>query len=151
MKVIPPPLYLVVFLVAAALMERFKPLPIPWISYEFRTGLWIAAVLVALTFAFALWAIAVMTKHKTTVEPGHTPSALVTSGPFRFTRNPLYLSLVVFATSAAIAMASSWFLLAALLLFLALDLIVIRREERMIGLAFGDAYGQYCASVRRWI
>jgi len=129
--------------------ERWKPLPIA--SYDFRAGMagGVAAFLAAL--AIGIWAISELRRHRTPVEPGHTPLRLVTSGPFRFSRNPIYLAMLLVMAGFAVMTNSLWFVLAAVLLLLLLDRLVVRREEVVIERAFGQEYGKYRLRVRRWI
>jgi protein-S-isoprenylcysteine O-methyltransferase Ste14 len=75
----------------------------------------------------------------------------VTSGPFRLSRNPLYVSLVATLAAFGILLDSAWHLPAAALLALALDRFVVREEERRLGELFGEAYAEYRARVRRWL
>jgi protein-S-isoprenylcysteine O-methyltransferase Ste14 len=94
---IPPAVWFFGLPAAAWGLERWKALPTGWTSFEAR--LWTALALFAGAAAFAGWGIVLFQVKKTTVVPFGTASALVTSGPFRFSRNPLYVSLV--ATLAA--------------------------------------------------
>jgi protein-S-isoprenylcysteine O-methyltransferase Ste14 len=84
------------------------------------------------------------------VEPGHVPTALVTEGPYRFTRNPLYLGQLLFLLGLGIT-AFPWLLLGAGVQALLLDRVVIPPEERRIAEHFGAAYEAYRHRVRRWI
>ncbi|MFN8010842.1 MAG: methyltransferase [Holophagaceae bacterium] len=87
---------------------------------------------------------------RTPVEPGHVPSALVTSGPYRFTHNPLYLGQLLFLLGLGLA-AFPWLLPGAVLQALLLDRLVIPSEEARIAAHFGDGFAAYRARVRRWI
>ena len=83
--------------------------------------------------------------------PFETSTALVTSGPFRFTRNPMYLGMTLILTGTALLLGSL-----APLLAVALFIFVIRRqyvipEENMMKEIFGDEYQLYCKRVRRWL
>jgi protein-S-isoprenylcysteine O-methyltransferase Ste14 len=88
---------------------------------------------------------------RTTVRPDRAASSLVTSGPYRFTRNPMYLSLTLLYAGVATFYQSvwAWLLLPAVLAYL--DRRVIRREEIFLERRFGPDYARYCAKVRRWI
>ena len=87
----------------------------------------------------------------THVDPAQPATALVTQGPFRLTRNPLYLSLTLLYTGIALMVNSLW---AIVLLPGALIVIrygVINREERYLERTFDEQYLSYKAKVRRWI
>jgi protein-S-isoprenylcysteine O-methyltransferase Ste14 len=92
-----------------------------------------------------------MKRADTNVDPREPTTAIVTGGPYRFTRNPLYLSMtLIYAGITALANA----LPAALLLPFVLHIMrrgVIEREERYLERKFGDEYLDYKARVRRWI
>ncbi len=83
--------------------------------------------------------------------PDRPTGALVEAGPFRFSRNPIYLGFLVFAAGAALRWASLWGWLAVLAAFLLLDRAVVAREERYLTARFGEAYARYRTRVRRWL
>ena len=92
-----------------------------------------------------------MKRAGTNVDPREPTTTIVTDGPYRFTRNPLYLSMTLFYAGIT-ARANA--LPAALLLPLVLHIMrrgVIEREERYLEGKFGDEYLSYKAQVRRWI
>ncbi len=88
---------------------------------------------------------------QTPVLPHRATTALVTSGPFRLTRNPLYLSLGLVLAGLAFALNS----LAVLAMIAPWTLVmrygVIAREEQYLELKFGEDYRAYCQRVRRWL
>jgi protein-S-isoprenylcysteine O-methyltransferase Ste14 len=92
-----------------------------------------------------------MKRAGTNVDPREPTTAIVTGGPYRFTRNPLYLSMtLVYAGITALANAlPAALLLPAVLAFMRRG--VIEREERYLERKFGDEYMDYKARVRRWI
>jgi protein-S-isoprenylcysteine O-methyltransferase Ste14 len=137
-------------LAAAGLTEYILPLQV-------TTHLSARGVVLFLTFLLAVgsllvaWSLAVMRSHGTPFEPGSTPEALVTRGPFRRSRNPMYLALLCFSTGFAILGQSFWFFAATAALAAILDRIVIPREEKVMGNTFGEAYELYRSRVRRWV
>lgn len=92
-----------------------------------------------------------MKRCRTPIEPGQIPARLVTTGPFRFTRNPLYLALLLVLTALAVMGNSLWLALGTGVLLLLLDRLVIVREEAVIRRTFGSEYSSYVARVRRWL
>ncbi len=96
---------------------------------------------------------AALTMHraKTAIVPHHTSTALVTTGPFRFTRNPLYVSLGLLVLGVALAVNSAAMTVMLAPWVLVMDRGVIAREERYLGAKFGDDYRAYCRRVRRWV
>jgi protein-S-isoprenylcysteine O-methyltransferase Ste14 len=139
----PPPLiYAAVFLAGLAI-RYFWWMPIPF-------GRPAAAVFLVLSLAMLAWATAAMRRARTSMLPYKPTTALVTSGPFRFTRNPLYLSLNLGYISAALWIDA---LPALLLVPVALAILhfgVILREESYLEAKFGDAYRDYRRRVPRW-
>jgi protein-S-isoprenylcysteine O-methyltransferase Ste14 len=96
------------------------------------------------------WALLIFKRQHTTPEPNGVATALLTSGPFRWTRNPLYLCLSMLLAWFGIMLDSAWLLALTPLLVLLLDRLVIAREEARLWAQFGDAYLAYTRRVRRW-
>jgi protein-S-isoprenylcysteine O-methyltransferase Ste14 len=78
-------------------------------------------------------------------------AALVISGPYRFSRNPMYLGLALLFTGVAVMLGVVWALLFVIPLILYIQVRVIIPEERYLQRAFGDDYRAYCSQVRRWL
>jgi protein-S-isoprenylcysteine O-methyltransferase Ste14 len=147
MKLPLPPMLFLACLVTGWAAGRIHPLPLPW-GGGMSAPAW---ALVILAPSLALWAVLTFRRHHTTPEPNGTPTAMVASGPYRFTRNPMYLGLVTLLTGLAFLADSAWMLLLAPVLMLLLDRIVIAREEVRLAGLFGDSYRAYRSRVRRWI
>ena len=88
---------------------------------------------------------------ETTYDPYAASDALVTSGIYRFSRNPGYLGLAVMQIGIAMLFDSLWILFTAALAIAVTTQFVIRLEEAKLAAAFGDAYQAYRQRVRRWI
>ena len=149
-RVIPPPLLVLACLIAGYLVQRRWPWPRTSL-YSFGAGVAIGVVVFVCAFIFGGVAIATLVRARTPITPGNDPNHLVTRGPFRFTRNPAYVAFVTMLLAFAIAFCSLWLVLAAALLLVLLDRLVITREERIIASTFPDEYAAYCKRVRRWI
>ncbi len=93
----------------------------------------------------------VLRRAGTPVNPRQGTRALVTSGPYRISRNPLYLSLLCLYFCVAFLLDDLWPFVLALPLIALLDRGVIAREERYLERKFGEEYRRYCSRVRRWI
>lgn len=146
---IPPAAWFFVLLAKAWALERWHPLPIGWTSFGWQLGT--ALVLFGGAAALAGWSVVLFQVRKTTVVPFGTASTLVTSGPFRVSRNPLYVALVVTLVAFGVLLDSVWYVLLACVLVVALDSFVIREEERRLGELFGEEYASYRRRVRRWL
>lgn len=97
------------------------------------------------------WGLFTFKRIGTTPEPNGTASALLTSGPFQFSRNPLYLALTATLVGFGLLLDSAWVLFVVPLLVLLLDRLVIAREELRLRAQFGEAYLAYTHRVRRWL
>jgi protein-S-isoprenylcysteine O-methyltransferase Ste14 len=111
----------------------------------------VGLVLVVIGVAFAFSALGIFRKRSTTTIPFETPTSLVTSGPYRFTRNPMYVGLTLIYLGVAGTRAEIWPVIVLPLLFAYVNFVVIPVEERHLHDAFGDAYAHYGARVRRWL
>ena len=90
-------------------------------------------------------------KHGTTVKPFEQSSALITSGAYRFSRNPMYLGMIMILVGVGVLMGSlSPFTLIPVFVII-MDKVFIASEERMLDRRFGDDWRNYRARVRRWI
>ena len=98
-----------------------------------------------------VWSIGLFQRAHTNVMPIQPTTALVISGPYRLTRNPIYLGFLCIYIAAALWFGVLWALLLAPLVVLAVQRLAISKEERYLEQKFGDAYRQYRARVRRWI
>ena len=141
---LPPPLVYVATLWGA--WELNKLLPLHFLKFS-----GIGWLLVMLGGLLLLWAAWTMFRHKTTVNPYAGVAHLVQSGPFGFSRNPIYLADSAIYFGVMLIWGNLWPLLLYPLVWAAIRYGVIKNEEAHLAAKFGDAYAQYCARVRRWI
>ncbi len=144
---IPPPLVYIIALVVGYFLQSRFPLPFIPQPYAMIAG----DVALALGIALALTSIVTMLRGKGTVNTNAASQALVTTGVYRFSRNPMYVSNTLLYIGFALLLGLTW-----ALIFLPLPLIytqvaVILPEERFLTRHFGDAYRAYQARVRRWL
>jgi len=145
----PPPLLYVGGIAAGWLAQRAHPLPITGHPSAVRTTLAVAFALGWLgLFAAASGAFV---RHRTTLIPNRPAAALVTSGVYRFTRNPMYVSLVLLYLAVTLVLDSWWPVVFLPLVVIAVDRFIIRREERYLAQAFPGEYAEYRVRVRRWM
>lgn len=106
-------------------------------------------------FAFALalmvWAMVTLKRAGTAFNPSEPTTRIVANGPFGFSRNPMYLTLLIFQAGVATCFSLEWGLVLLPVVWLALDRLVVVREEAYLNGAFGEAYRTYQARTRRWI
>jgi protein-S-isoprenylcysteine O-methyltransferase Ste14 len=112
---------------------------------------WLGVALIAAGAALALWGERTFAAVGTTIKPFERTHQLVEAGPFRFTRNPMYLSMVGILAGAALLMGTPGPWLAAAALALTLRFRFIRNEERALAASLGEPYEDYRRRVRRWL
>ena len=101
--------------------------------------------------ALFAWTLATFRRHRTTVNPYKAASSLCTGGPFRFSRNPIYVGDWFILAGVSLLLETAWPLLFAPLVWALLRYGVIRHEEAHLETVFGDAYRAYKTRVRRWL
>lgn len=109
---------------------------------------WLAVGIGLALFAWTLWTFM---HHRTTVNPYVAASSLCTGGPFRYSRNPIYLGDWFLLAGVSLLLATFWPLMFAPLIWIMIRFGVIRHEETHLEAKFGDAYRDYKTRVRRWI
>jgi protein-S-isoprenylcysteine O-methyltransferase Ste14 len=111
------------------------------------------AVLVAAAATVGLAAVWSFRRARTTVNPlsPHGSTALVTSGVFRFSRNPMYLALLLALSGWGLFLANGFAVLLALAFIPYMNRFQIAAEERVLQQAFGQAFADYRRRVRRWL
>jgi protein-S-isoprenylcysteine O-methyltransferase Ste14 len=112
---------------------------------------WLALPILVLGIALAGWGRQTLVGAGTNVDPRKPAIALVTSGPFAWSRNPLYIALALIYLAIACFANDFWFLPVLAVVLAVVHYGVIHREERYLEAKFGDAYRQYCARVGRWL
>jgi protein-S-isoprenylcysteine O-methyltransferase Ste14 len=145
--VVPPPAIYVAFFLVGVGLQRYVPVP----RLPIGTGRDLGAVLVLLWLVLTTWSFARFWTSGTSVIPVRPTTALVIEGPYRFTRNPMYLGMLLLYTGVACWFGMVWPLLLAPVLTWVIGVSVIGREERYLTRKFGDEYRRYQLRVRRWL
>lgn len=147
-KRLPPVIVVALFGVLSWAIARRWPGP----GWSESVGWWISVALGSVGVMVVVAGIIAFRRAGTTVDPTRpeAASALVVSGIFRYTRNPMYLGFAVLLTAWAVKQASLWALLAVPLCVLYLDRFQIRPEERALRRRFAAQFDAYCRRVRRW-
>ena len=145
---IPPPLIFFAFLGIGFLLDYLVPLKL------FRLPWWPRIISICILFMFsgylALGSIIVLLRNKTPFDPSKPTVKIVRQGPFRFSRNPMYLALVLLLAGVAVFSGSLWMCLAVAVLWIVLDIGAVRPEEEYLERKFGSRYLEYKDKVRRW-
>ena len=143
----PPPLIYVGFIAAGLVLNALYPLPFLPKAVTLITGI---ALSIFGAFIIAQ-AFRAMGRADTPVDPYEASRAIVTDGPYRFTRNPIYVGFALIYLGLACLDNSLWAVWLWPVALLVIDRGVIAREERYLESKFGEAYRQYKAKVRRWV
>jgi protein-S-isoprenylcysteine O-methyltransferase Ste14 len=144
---VPPPLIYAVLFGLGLLLHRIAPIAsVPVVPVRAAALIFLGIGVLLLVSSNVLFQRAHTSR--VTIKP---TTALVVSGPYRMTRNPMYLGLLNVYIGAALWFGMVWALLFVPLVVLALQRLAIAKEERYLEMKFGDAYRQYRAHVRRWI
>lgn len=148
MRHVPPPMWALLFLAATyglSLAPILRDLPLlP------TRPLGAAVIVAALALVFAAMIRFFLARTQLLPE-SETNNALVTTGAFAVTRNPMYLGMTLFCIGGALWFGRMPMLLAAPLMFLTADRVFIPFEEEKMRRQFGDAFDAYCRRVRRWL
>ena len=145
---LPPPIWALLILVLTVSASYMAGWPIvPWADSPS-----IGILLIAFSFIAPVWALILFrlagTQVNTTSATNHK---LITDGPFRFTRNPMYLGLVLLSLGVAVATGAMIIFLAPVLVFAIANWVHIPFEEAKMRRQFGPAFDAYTRNVRRWL
>jgi protein-S-isoprenylcysteine O-methyltransferase Ste14 len=143
----PPPLLYAGGLVGGLLLEWAVPLPgLPgWVSWPGGAILFVAGA------ALGAWFLSAFRRAGTPVDVRRPTTTIVTGGPYRFSRNPGYLSLTLIYVGIAVLAGAIWPLAVLPGIVLLVQRTVIEREERYLERKFGDDYLRYKRRTRRWV
>jgi protein-S-isoprenylcysteine O-methyltransferase Ste14 len=143
----PPPLIALAAIAIGFALEEAWPTALPQHSLRLGAGL----VLFALGFTLFSWALITFRAAGTSVETRKPSTTVVETGPYRFTRNPIYLGMTLAIFGVGIAAGSLWVIAMTLPFLVVIDYGVIVREERYLEAKFGATYRGYRERVRRWL
>jgi protein-S-isoprenylcysteine O-methyltransferase Ste14 len=145
----PPP----VLALGLALLMWFASSLVPPVVVRFGVRVGVALALVAIGLSISISGMVSFRRAKTTMNPikPSAASSLVTSGVYRYTRNPMYLGLLVTLMGWAVFLSNPLALLAASLFVLYINRFQINPEERVLSSLFGAEYAAYKEKVRRWL
>jgi protein-S-isoprenylcysteine O-methyltransferase Ste14 len=145
----PPPLLFVAGYALGWWIGRISPIgagaaPIPVLEVA-------GAIVAGAGLAIAAWAMSTFALSGTAIMPNQPASTLVVHGPYRYSRNPMYVALTLLYVGLVLVTRTWWALPLLPVVLVLLFKTVIAREERYLGTEFGEAYTDYTRRVRRWI
>ena len=142
-----PPTYFVVAVLVMAGLHFLVPVN-QVISFPYR---YFGLVPLAAGVVLNMWGSRLFDRTGTTIKPFESSSSLVIRGPYRVSRNPMYLGMVVFLLGAGVLAGSITPFLVVVAFAYLIDRRFIRTEEAMLEQRFGSQYASYRARVRRWV
>ncbi len=142
---IPPPVMVAGALAVAWVMQRVIPVPLGPPAPA------IGSLVIFAGFALIGWAVLVLVRAGNDPRPDKPDAAMVESGPFRFSRNPIYLGFLVLLAGFALRWGDLWGWIALVASHLMLDRMVVAKEEAYLATRFGAGYEAYRSRVRRWV
>jgi protein-S-isoprenylcysteine O-methyltransferase Ste14 len=143
----PPPLVYLASVLLGVGLDRLRPAPV--FPPALETPLGAALILVAL--GLVALCVREFRAARTPLPPYEPTRAIVRSGPYRFSRNPIYLAFTFLHLGLAIWVNSAWLLLTLAITLVVMHAGVIAREERYLARKFGAEYESYRSAVRRWL
>lgn len=145
----PPPLVPVIGLAVGVAMHRYiMPLSLPLVGTLRYAA---AALVIGAGMALLVAAFGMFRKTGQDPKPWLGTPEIISTGIYRFTRNPMYVSMGLLQAGVGIALANGWVVLLVPVTCAAIYLIAIRHEEAYLEEKFGSAYTEYKLSVRRWL
>ena len=142
-----PPILALMFILIAYFLGRFAPLPFPVPAILRYLGL----ALTFLGFLLGIGAFLEFRKARTTLDPHGSAKHLVTSGIYRFTRNPIYLGFLLMVIGLPLNSGLYWGPVMAPFYVLTMNRLIIQNEEAYLERKFEQAYTSYTSRVRRWL
>jgi protein-S-isoprenylcysteine O-methyltransferase Ste14 len=143
----PPAIYPALAIGASYFLQRFIALPQP-VHPSFTIAGWVFFVVGIVLIG---WSLSTLRKFKTTALPHQPAKFLISTGPYRFSRNPIYLAFILLTLASAVATGNLWTLLTLPFVMVLLSIYAIRPEEKHLQITFLDDYKEYARRVRRWL
>ncbi|HUT38412.1 MAG TPA: isoprenylcysteine carboxylmethyltransferase family protein [Methanoregula sp.] len=139
--------YFIILLVLSVMQNFVFPVP-AFLSPPFT---YFGFLIIGFGFVLAFWIRSLFMKNATTLQPSEEPTVLVTSGPFRLSRNPIYLGMASILLGVAVVQGTLVALVFPVIFVMLIEFFIIPGEERILEKIFGEPYRKYKKSVRKWI
>jgi len=144
---LPPPIIYIIFILLGFILSYFWPVTV----LPRGLGNIVGIVVIVLSILIMPFVLIRFKRNETTFDVRKSATTLITDGPYKYSRNPTYVSLTLLHLGVGIFFNSFWVLLLAMPTVLVINFWIIRKEERYLQEKFGDAYEIYKDRVRKWI
>lgn len=124
--------------------------PLRFVPVDLHGG-WLGAAVFVLALGLFGWAVVTMTRAGSHVPSNRPTTTIVDTGPYRFTRNPIYLGFLLIYLGITLLVGTLWGLLLSPFLIWTATRLIIHAEEDYLGSKFADEYRAYCSRVHRWV
>ena len=139
--------YFIILLVLSVLLNFIFPVT----AFLSPPATYSGFLIIGFGLVLAFWSRSLFLKNATTLQPSEEPTSLVTSGPFRISRNPIYLGMASILLGVAVLLGTLVTLAFPVIFVALIEFFIIPSEERKMEKIFGEPYREYRKSVRRWI
>ncbi|MBW2543395.1 MAG: isoprenylcysteine carboxylmethyltransferase family protein [Deltaproteobacteria bacterium] len=146
-----PPILIALCLLAGWCLDQGQVWPVLPATAGVGLRVALSGAPILLGLGLILYCAQLFKRAQTHIEPWRPTSSVITSGPYRYSRNPIYVGFVVAGAGIALAFDSYWMLLGVLVFVLLANKHVIEREEEYLARKFGEAYSSYRRATRRWL
>ena len=148
---IPPPILIVACLIAGWGLDWCRSWLILPATHWVGPRVALAGALILLGLGLNGYCAWQFKRANTRIEPWRATSSIITQGPYRYSRNPIYLGFAIAAAGIALVFNSCWMLLSALAFVWIANKFVIEKEENYLERKFGESYSNYRQTTRRWV
>lgn len=146
--VVRPPIALALAIVAGLVFHWLYPLP--FLPAAMPAG-WVGGLVFLSGLALLIWSASTFRRAGTAVQASVPTTSIVADGPYRYSRNPIYVAMFIGLVGVSIGFDSLWHLILLVPFYLVIRYGVVAREESYLARKFGDAYLGYRRRVRRWL
>ncbi len=141
-----PPIWTILAILAVITLNKIAPS----FSYDFQNR-WLATVVMVLGIGLIIWSALWFFRKKTTIEPHHMATTLLVEGPYKVSRNPIYLGMVVISVGVMIYVGNPLGLIPTICLGIILHKRFVIPEEKGLLQVFGPEAENYISKTKRWI
>jgi protein-S-isoprenylcysteine O-methyltransferase Ste14 len=148
---IPPPILVLTCLIGGWALDQGWSLPIFLATRWDASRVALSGLLILLGLGLIGYCAWQFKSAQTRIEPWQPTSSIITAGPYRYSRNPIYLAFAIAGAGIALAFNTWWMLLSLLVFVLIANKLVIEREEKYLERKFSESYSRYRRETRRWL